>query len=78
MTSELHQPSPALAVIVGDTPLSWVKIIELVGDYIIENGLEGQPPYINTDAALRAIAGERDKVSMYELTRCVKKHIRTV
>ena len=75
MTSELHQPSPALAEIVGDTPLSWVKIIELIGDYIIENGLEGQPPYINTDAALRAIVGNRERVSANELTRAIKQHV---
>ncbi len=55
MPSELYQPSPELSVIVGDVPLSWVKIIELVGDYIIENGLEGEAPYIHTDAALRAL-----------------------
>ena len=74
MTSELHQPSPALAVIVGDTPLSWVKIIELVGDHIKENNLEAEPPYINVDATLRALV-DRDKVSAKELTRVIKSHI---
>ena len=50
--TQLYQPSPALAGIVGDTPLSWVKIIELVGDHIRENNLEAEPLYIHTDAAL--------------------------
>ena len=72
--TELYQPSPALAVIVGDTPLSWVKIIELVGDHIRENDLETEPPYIHTDAALRALV-DRDKVSAKELTEVLKNHI---
>ena len=75
MPSEIHKPSPELARIVGSTPLSWVKIMELVRDYIVEHGLEGPPPYIETDDALRAIVGDRNKVSAYELTRSVKKHI---
>ena len=74
MTSELHQPSPALAGIVGDTPLSWVKIVELVGDHIKENNLEAEPPYINVDATLRALV-DRDKVSAKELTEVLKNHI---
>ncbi len=72
--TELYQPSPALAAIVGDTPLSWVKIIELVGDHIKENNLEAEPLYIHTDAALRALV-DRDTVSAKELTEVLKNHI---
>ena len=73
--TELHQPSPALAVIVGNTPLSWVKIVELVGEHIIENKLDVEPPYIAVDAALRSLVDRGDKVSMNELTRALKRHI---
>ena len=72
--TELYQPSPALAGIVGDTPLSWVKIVERVGDHIRENNLEAEPLYIYTDAALRALV-DRDKVSAKELTEVLKNHI---
>ena len=75
MPSELHQPSPALAVIVGDTPLSWVKIMELIADHITENKLDAEPPCINVDAALRSLVDRGDKVSMNELTRVLKRHI---
>ncbi len=75
MPSELHQPSPALAVIVGDAPLSWVKIVELVGEHIKVNNLEAEPPYINVDAALRSLVDRGDKVSMNELTRVLKRHV---
>ena len=74
MTSELHQPSPALAVIVGDTPLSWVKIMELVCEYIWENDLESSLN-IRTDDALRAMVGEQEYVSTSELTEAIKRHI---
>ena len=72
--TELYHPSPALAGIVGDTPLSWVRIIERVGDHIRENDLEAEPLYIRTDAALRALV-DRDKVSARELTEVLKNHI---
>ena len=72
--TELYRPSPALAVIVGDTPLSWVKIIERVGDHIRENDLEAEPLCIHTDAALRALV-DRDTVSAKELTEVLKNHI---
>ena len=76
MPSELYQPSPALAVIVGDTPLSWVKIMELIIDYIREHDLKGvMAPYIEVDELLRAIVGERNIVSPKELTRAIKAHI---
>ena len=65
MPSQLLKPSPELAVITGDTPLSWVKICELVVGYIQENELETHP-YIATDATLRAIVGDLEQVSVSE------------
>ena len=74
MPSELFQPSPELAVIVGYIPLSWVKIVELVGEYIKENDLDRLPNVV-TDSALRALVGEREQVSANELTKVLKQHI---
>ena len=71
---ELHQPSSELAVIVGDTPLSWVKIMELVCNHIWENDLESSLN-IRTDDALRAMVGEQEYVSTSELTEAIKRHI---
>lgn len=74
MPSELYQPSPDLAVIVGNVPLSWVKIVELVGDHIKENDLDRLPNVV-TDTALRKLVGEREQVSAKELTKVLKQHI---
>ncbi len=74
MPSELFQPSPKLAVIVGNVPLSWVKIVELVGDHIKENDLDRLPNVV-TDTALRTLVGERKQVSAKELTRVLKQHV---
>ena len=76
MPSELYQPSPELARVVGDTPLSWVKIMEVVVDHIREHDLKGiMAPYIEVDELLKAIVGDRHMVSPNELTRAIKAHI---
>ena len=74
MPSELYQPSPELAVIVGDMPLSWVKIMEIVCDHIKENDLDRLPNVV-TDAALRSLTGDREQLSANELTRVIKAHV---
>lgn len=73
MPSQLLKPSPELAVITGDTPLSWVKICELVVGYIQENELETHP-YIATDATLRALVGDLEQVSVSEVTTALRNH----
>ena len=74
--TELYQPSPELARIVGNAPLSWVKIMELIVDHIREHGLKGvMSPYIEVDEPLRAIVGDRNMISPKELTRIIKNHI---
>ena len=74
MPSELLQPSPELSVIVGDVPLSWVKICELVVNHIQENNLATHP-YITTDATLRAVVGDLEQVSVSEVTRALRSHV---
>ena len=72
------QPSSELAAIVGDKPMPRTEITKRIWDYIKKNGLQDQQNkrMINADAKLRPIFGGKSKVSMFEMTKLVNKHLK--
>jgi chromatin remodeling complex protein RSC6 len=71
------QPSAALAAITGDKPQPRSEITKRVWAYIKKNGLQDAKDRrsINADAALGAVFGGAKKVTMFELTKLVNKHL---
>ena len=71
------QISDALAKIVGSKPMPRTEVTKKLWDYIKKNKL--QDPVnrreINADENLRAVFGGKNKVSMFEMTKLVNKHL---
>lgn len=69
-------PSSTLAGIVGGTPLPRTEVTKKLWAYIKRNGLQDpqEKRYIIADEKLRPIFG-RDRVSMFEMTKLVSKHL---
>ncbi|MDR2853154.1 MAG: DNA topoisomerase III [Burkholderiaceae bacterium] len=69
-------PSPALAAIVGTTPLARTEAIKKLWVYIKAHGLQDSADKrnINADATLRPLLGQ-DQVSMFALAGIVNKHL---
>ncbi len=70
------KPSPALAAVVGATPLPRTEVVSKLWVYIKEHNLQ-EPTnkrLINADAKLKAIF-EKDQVSMFELAALIGKHV---
>lgn len=72
------QPDDVLAVIVGNKPMPRSEITKKLWDYIKKNGLQDTKvkTNINADAALKAVFGGKDKVTMFEMTKLVSGHIK--
>lgn len=70
-------PSPALAAVVGPAPLPRTEVTRRMWAYIKEHRLQdpehGQT--IHADATLRAIFDGRDRVTMFELSGLVNRHL---
>ena len=75
--TNLLQPDEALAVIIGDAPLTRTEVVKKLWGYIRENGLQDakNPHYINADDNLRKVFGGKDQVSMFEITKLVNRHV---
>ncbi|HWB27658.1 MAG TPA: SWIB/MDM2 domain-containing protein [Chitinophagaceae bacterium] len=71
-----HRVTPALAVIVGNKPLSRPKIVQKMWEYIKKNGLQDKDNkrMINADEKLKAVFS-KDQVSMFELAKIVSANI---
>jgi chromatin remodeling complex protein RSC6 len=71
-------PSPALAEVVGDTPIPRSEVTKRLWAYIKKNGLQDQKNkrMINADAALRPVFGGKSSVNMFEMTKLVGKHLK--
>jgi chromatin remodeling complex protein RSC6 len=69
-------PSEALAAIVGNAPLPRKEVTKKIWDYIKKNNLQDQlnRRMINADEKLKELFGKA-KVSMFELTKIVSKHL---
>lgn len=72
------QPDEVLAVVVGSTPLSRGELTKKVWDYIKAKGLqdEKKKTLINADAALKAVFGGKEQVTMFEMTKLISGHVK--
>lgn len=72
------KPSPVLAEIVGSKPLPRTQVAKKLWAYIKRHGLQDkrQRTMINADATLKAVFGGKSKVSMFQMTKLVSKHLR--
>ena len=70
-------PKPALAEVIGNTPLPRTEIVKKIWDYIKKNGLQDKKNrrMINADAKLKPVFG-KDQISMFELAKVMNKHIK--
>jgi chromatin remodeling complex protein RSC6 len=71
-------PSPALSEVVGSKPMPRTEIVKKMWDYIKKNNLQDKKNrrMINSDAKLKAVFGNKDQVSMFELAKIVNKHVK--
>lgn len=70
-------PSGDLSAVVGSRPLPRTQITKKLWDYIKKNKLQDKVNrrMINADAALKKVFGGKSKVSMFEMTKLVSKHL---
>ena len=69
--------SAALAAVVGAKPLPRTEITKRLWAYIKKNKLQDavQRTMINADETLKKIFGGKGKVSMFEMTKLISKHL---
>jgi len=71
------QISGALATVIGSKPMPRTEVTKKLWAYIKKNGLQDtvNKRMINADANLKAVFGGKNKVSMFEMTKLVSKHL---
>ena len=71
------KPSAALSAVVGSSPLPRTEVPKKLWQYIKRKGLQDSKErrMINADDHLRVIFGGRSKVSMFDMTKMVSKHL---
>jgi len=69
-------PSPALASIIGATPVPRTEVTKKVWEYIKKNNLQdsAKRTMINADAKLKEIF-KKSQVSMFEMTKLINGHL---
>lgn len=69
-------PSPALAAIVGATPLPRTEVVKQLWVYIKANKLQDatNKRNINADAKLKKVF-DQDQVSMFQMSALISKHL---
>lgn len=69
--------SDALAAVVGSKPLPRTEITKKLWVYIKKNGLQDKMArtMINADDNLKRVFGGKAKVSMFEMTKLISKHL---
>lgn len=87
VVKEKRKPNPAfmkpmkiseeLAKVIGSKPLPRTEVTKKLWVYIKENKLQDtvNKRDINADANLKAVFGGKNKVSMFEMTKLVNKHL---
>ena len=72
------QPDAALGAVVGNNPMPRTEITKKLWQYIKRNGCQDQKErrMINADDKLRPVFGGKNKVSMFEMTKLVNKHLK--
>ncbi len=72
------QPDPALSAVVGSSAIPRTEVTKKLWAYIKRNGLQDakERRMINADDKLRTVFGGKGKVSMFEMTKLVSKHMK--
>ena len=72
------QPDAALSAVVGSSPIPRTEVTKKLWQYIKRNGLQDakERRMINADDKLRVVFGGKGKVSMFEMTKLVSKHMK--
>jgi upstream activation factor subunit UAF30 len=72
------QPDAALSAVVGGSPMPRTEITKKIWGYIKRNNLQDakERRMINADDKLKPVFGGKGKVSMFEMTKLVNKHIK--
>ncbi len=71
-------PSPALAAVIGGSALPRTQVAKKLWAYIKKEKLQDKVNrrMINADSALQEVFGGKKKVSMFEMTSLVNKHLK--
>ena len=72
------QPDDKLAAVIGNHPLSRTEVTKKLWEYIRSHGLKDpeNKTFIKADDKLRPVFDGKDRVSMFEMTKLVSKHLR--
>ncbi len=72
------QPDAKLAEVVGSKPLPRTQLTKKLWAYIKKYGLQDKKNrrMINADAKLKPVFNGKAKVSMFEMTKLVNKHVK--
>ena len=72
------QPSPQLSNVVGSSPMPRTEVTKKLWAYIKRKGLQDakERRMINADENLKPIFGGKSKVSMFDMTKMVNKHLK--
>ena len=72
------QPDAALSAVVGSSPMPRTEVTKKIWQYIKRKGLQDakERRMINADDNLRPVFGGKSKVSMFEMTKLVNKHLK--
>jgi chromatin remodeling complex protein RSC6 len=70
-------PSPQLAAVVGSSPMPRTEVTKKLWAYIKRKGLQDakERRMINADDNLRTVFGGKSRVSMFDMTKLVNKHL---
>ena len=71
-------PDSALAEVVGSKPIPRTEVTKKLWAYIKRKGLQDKTKrtMINADDALKAVFGGKKKVTMFEMTKLVSRHLK--
>jgi len=71
-------PTAALAAVVGSSPMPRTEVTKKLWQYIKRKGLQDQKErrMINADDALKVVLGGKARVSMFDMTKLVNKHLK--
>ena len=72
------QPSAQLAAVVGSQPMPRTEVTKKLWAYIKRKGLQDQKErrMINADDQLKAVFGGKGRVSMFDMTKLVSRHLK--
>ena len=72
------KPSAALGVVIGNKAMPRTQVAKKLWAYIKRKKLQDRTNrrMINADAAFTAVFGGKKKVSMFEMTKLVSKHLK--